>query len=443
MDYQLLMRIFVPASAAAVRSDFRGFIRYLASLDLLPTLDSFSTLHLGNYLAHQRARVKGATLKRWYKSFFGCGKWAAARGYLERNPMIDIALGWVPVNRREFILSPQDALRFLTIDCRTGLLPEVDRALRCLGLFAGLRRSEYLKLLWRHIDLDRRELTIFDSKFTRRKGNSDMKDRVIPLCQPLREALAALYAVCPHNPDDHVLVNRRLQPLGRDGFYAAFGAIWGAMGVGQEVVPHSLRHSLAGNMLAVGATHADVALLLGHRNSSPDGRPTTTDLYITSSLPRVRSFLDRYAALVMSVGKEPLGATIHPNSGPVPVWGRVEAVDSAAGGLAALATNQMPRHPEAELCSTLRMVTQLGASQPPAAYSPTQWNSRPSPAQVAEAVVLWRRMYPDVSVTGTEFSEFLRLIGVCPVLPNESNVNGSSSTTGGVNRGSLPPATSW
>lgn len=297
LQYQLQMEIFVASSASAVRSDFRGLTRYFERQGLPQTLEAFSTLHVGRYMADYRPRVKGATLKRWYKSFNGFAKWATARDYLSRNPVAGVRLSWVPTHRREFLFSDAEARRFLSAECDTGLLPPADRALRHLALFGGLRRNEYLKLRWKHVRWEPAEIWIYDSKASRRKGHPDLLDRVIPMCPPLRKALEALRTTVPHGPEDPVIVTKRGRPLGKDAFYQAFQGIWRAMELGSDMVPHCLRHNLAGNMLAVGATHADVALLLGHRNSAPDSRPTTTDGYIASSAARVRAYLDRYAEL--------------------------------------------------------------------------------------------------------------------------------------------------
>lgn len=305
LRHQLDMGCYVESTASAVRSDFRGLIRFLESRGVAPTISAFTVRHVGTYLATQRQSGKGfrpATLRRWCKSFRAFGKWARDWGYLERNPMDAIKPEFGPVGRREFMFAEAgDAYRFLTVPIQTRLPVGVDQVLRRLLLFGGLRRNEVLKLKRRHVDLDNQQLLIYDSKASRRKGLPDNFDRAIPLVEPLIQALAELQALHAFQPDDPVVFRKLGRPLSGESFYGAFGAVTAKLALPKDVVPHCLRHNLASQMAALGATSADIALLLGHR-SAADGssRPTATDGYITSSLKRVRGFLDEYARLVLS-----------------------------------------------------------------------------------------------------------------------------------------------
>lgn len=370
LEYQIQMGAFVESTASAVRSDFRGFLRHLEARGEAPTVGAFTVRHIGTYLAARRRSDRGfkpATLRRWAKSFRGFGQWARDWGYLDRNPMDAIKLEFGPVTRREFMFpDTADAYRFLTVPIKTRLLPEVDRVLRGLLLFMGLRRKEVLKLRWRHVDVASRQISIHDSKATRRKGLPDNLDRVVPMVEPLSRALSDLQSLHPFKPDDPVVFRKIGKPLSSDAFYAAFAAVAAKLALPKDVVPHSMRHNLASQLTALGATSADIALLLGHRSMGDAAhRPTTTDGYITSSLKRVSGFVDEYARLVLSCKGSPLNSEQERSSGPIgstaidrgdqgrgeepaaqPVdvgsGGRTEPVEELLGLLRALLTGSVP-----------------------------------------------------------------------------------------------------
>lgn len=166
LTYHVKMELYRPNTAAAIRSDVRGLLRFLARQGIPANVNALTGRIIAQYLASEKSRVKATTLKRWVKSFNALGRWATDQGIIARNPAAGIKVGRVSPERREFLFSTEDAARFLTVSARTGLLPEVDSALRHLALFGGLRRSELLSLKWSHIDLQTNELRIYNSKYT-------------------------------------------------------------------------------------------------------------------------------------------------------------------------------------------------------------------------------------------------------------------------------------
>lgn len=342
--------------------------------------------------------------------------------------METIQVGWVPTHRREFMFDVEGATGFLTVPVGTGLLPEIERVLRCMLVFGGLRRNEILKRRWKDVNLRENVLLIYDSKNTRRKGHPDNLDRIVPIAAPLRAALLDLGNAVDPKESDPILFLRAGRPLSKEGFYDYFHTVRNALGLGVEFVPHCLRHSLASNLIALGATMADIALLLGHSSIAQDGRRTVTDGYITSSVARVRGFLDRYAEILK---------TSHGQSREYDRLWRFEQV--VAGGsrfdraemqrAEAASYRQLndvgydyrfpmrevgqsvpasnPHYREQPVFPTTK---RTAAGQPLHQYGRGVGSDVPDPHLVAEAVALWKSLYPDQGLDADEFRQFLRVL---------------------------------
>lgn len=405
--FQINMGIYVHNSGQAVRSDFRGFFRYLNDHGVRLNVDAFNPRFIADYLAFRRKQVEGSTIKRWVKSFNAFAKWAVQRNYLEQNPVADIRIGWVPTRRREFMLDVEGARRFLTVPVRTRLIPQVDQVLRNLLIFGGLRRNEILKRQWKDVDFSRNLMLIHDTKNSRRKGHPDNLDRVIPLTVPLQKALNDLYEAVRPSPGDPIVFLRPGRRLSKDAFYTYFQSLREALGLGEEFVPHSMRHSLASNLIALGATVADVALLLGHSTLQQDGRRSVTDGYVTSSLSRIQAFLNRYAAVLSDslAGSVPIvgfSASTLPDATAEDGAGRRRNLWS--GSSVPYVTWDSPpfdagradHHSSVSYrCSPDGMEGQLFI---------------PDPGTLAEAVALWKSFYPTRRLDGPEFHQFLRRV---------------------------------
>lgn len=409
--FQINMGIYVRNSGQAVRSDFRGFFRYLTDRGVPLTVHAFGPRFVGDYFAFRRERVAGSTIKRWIKSFNAFAKWAVQRGYIEQNPMENIRVGWVPSRRREFMLDVEGARRFLTTPIRTRLAPQVDRVLRNLLVFGGLRQNEILRRRWHDVNLEQNVLLIYDTKNTRRKGHPDNLDRVVPLVAPLANALKELQEEARPNGDDPIVFLRTGHHLSKDAFYVYFHSVREALGLGDEFVPHSMRHSLASNLIALGATVADVALLLGHSSLRYDGRRTATEGYITSSLSRVRSFLDRYAEILNGANqsdglfefRRANSAQSTSSCGQILPVGRdairTERNTHLRGHVVDNAYGQACSH-------TWEGVEQwIGHRIHPKVVAVQ--SSTPSPEVLAEAVALWKSLFPGRPLTDPEFHQFL------------------------------------
>ena len=150
----------------------------------------------------------------------------------------------------------------------TGDLEEPAKSIALLLVLTGLRVGELLALRWQNIDLANRTLrvsaTVYDGHFDTPK--TQRSNRTVPLCSRAALVLAGRRSEC-NNAGDLVFSTRQGQPLSRHnllrrqlrpvcnklGFY---GITW-----------HSLRHSHATLLDAVGAPLGTVQALLGHSTS--------------------------------------------------------------------------------------------------------------------------------------------------------------------------------
>jgi integrase len=115
-----------------------------------------------------------------------------------------------------------------------------------LALETGLRRAELLAATWSALDLERRALTIPETK----NGHS----RTIPLTREAMEILATL-------PRD----DTRLFPMTATAFRLAWERLVKRAGV-EDLHFHDLRHEAISRFFEMGLSTPEVALISGHRD---------------------------------------------------------------------------------------------------------------------------------------------------------------------------------
>jgi integrase/recombinase XerD len=149
-----------------------------------------------------------------------------------------------------------------------------DKLAILLMLYAGLRRSEAVKVDWRHIDLGNGTLTIVLGK--------GRKSRAIPL--HVRLALA-LSAVPPSERRGPVLRVLRASEADRgkrrhisDKTLMHTFDRWLKDDYRIEISPHMLRHSFAIELLRAGADLRSIQLMLGHSSLATTERYLALDL---------------------------------------------------------------------------------------------------------------------------------------------------------------------
>lgn len=162
------------------------------------------------------------------------------------------------------------------------------RAAFLLYLLTGLRRSELLTLKWKHVDLDRREIYLPDTKANR--------PHTVPLSAPAADLLNSLPRqdsnpyVFPGRDHGHIYDLKR--PWAR---------IRGASGL-EDVRLHDLRRTVGSWLAMSGASLPMIGKVLNHSN------PSTTQIYARLSEDPARAVLDDHAARIMAA---------HPTSHPL------------------------------------------------------------------------------------------------------------------------------
>ncbi len=153
----------------------------------------------------------------------------------------------------------------------------------CLGLYAGLRVSEMVKLKPKDVVLDSefQEITIHNSKYNR--------TRRIPILEPLISLLKYLNVENNINLDEPY-INRTTRQLHNliEKVYLISGIEYGGV--------HQLRHTYARRCIAIGGLKIpDVQYLLGHGSSSVtnryvDAEFSSNNSYIIEAFKKIQTF---------------------------------------------------------------------------------------------------------------------------------------------------------
>jgi len=139
-----------------------------------------------------------------------------------------------------------------------------DAALIAVGYVCGLRRAELAGLTLADYDQDEGTL-----KIAKGKGN---KERIVPLAEGAREALADWLAIREGGAGPLFTVVRRGDHVTLDGLTAQ--SVYDILSKRADQAhvkkfsPHDLRRTFAGDLLDAGADLATVQKLMGHANAN-------------------------------------------------------------------------------------------------------------------------------------------------------------------------------
>jgi integrase/recombinase XerD len=247
---------FLEAEAAK-----RGTIPPWAAFDRPTMLRYLTELKDRKYAATTLARKVAAI-----KSFF---TFLVSEGMLHDNPTRDVPSPRVGKSLPRPITIAQ--ARLLLEQPARQSTPEAkrDRAMLELLYATGMRVSELVSLNLTDIDTTGGYVRCFG------KGH---KERLIPMYRQagvvLKEYVEDARPKLVHvNEEKAVFVNRRGERLTRQGLWQILKGYARAVGMEDQVTPHTLRHSFATHMLSGGADLRSVQELLGHANIS------TTQVY--------------------------------------------------------------------------------------------------------------------------------------------------------------------
>lgn len=257
---------------------------------------------------HDDTPLKAGTIHTYHRTLsavlFRAVKW----GYIDRNPAERADLPSL-AHRKAAYLDEPDARRLLE------LLQEEHirwRAVITFDLLSGLRRAEFLGLLWCDVDLDNQLLFIRQTwNYVPTEGcyvdtpKTGSSARVLKISRTAvlmlleyknwqdsqQEALGDAWK----NSDDRVFTNDEGAPLFPDSVTKWFTAFVKRSGL-PKVTVHSLRHTYASLMIADGVPLVVVSNQLGHAQTS-----TTANIYahvISAAEAKAAAVFDRFGDLV-------------------------------------------------------------------------------------------------------------------------------------------------
>jgi integrase/recombinase XerC len=246
------------ASDAVTREDATSF---LAELHRLREMKSSMARKLSSLRSYFRYLLKHQLVKK-----------SPLAGL--RNPRQD--------KRHPRALNVDEAVAVM--EARTQLTPLDlrDLALAELLYGSGLRVSEALSLTVDDVRTDR--------GFVRVLGKGG-KERLAPLSEAARDRmldyLPERAALGPAEGEEALFLGARGGPLDRREAARIVAKLAAQAGIGQNVHPHTLRHSFASHMLQAGADLRSVQELLGH------SRLSTTERYTHLDLRRIMEVYDK------------------------------------------------------------------------------------------------------------------------------------------------------
>lgn len=178
-------------------------------------------------------------------------------------------------------VSPAAAKALADPDTRAGEPREAwvlarDAAVIALLYGGGLRISEALSLTPADLPPGADQVTVTG------KGE---KTRMVPLLAPVRAAIDAYRAACPHALPAEGALFRGVKggPLAARIVQQAVESMRGALGLPDSATPHALRHAFATHLLARGGELRAIQELLGHASLS------TTQIYTEVDAVRLMS----------------------------------------------------------------------------------------------------------------------------------------------------------
>ena len=217
-----------------------------------------TTFKLQKFINDITSYVAQSKLNTYLKSVFDMLQKMAI---IKINPM---ALVVIPKKDDENIIIDQEEVKILSYKDELTFLQQI-KDTQCYYavkfiLYTGLRKGECIGLQWKHIDLEKMQITIKQQfngqtkKITTTKSNAG--NRVIPILPQACEVLN--YLIKNKKSDDDFVfdgINRLTQQL-----------VYHSSKLDFKVNPHMLRHTFASRCYFAGLDPKIIQSLLGHEN---------------------------------------------------------------------------------------------------------------------------------------------------------------------------------
>jgi len=283
LRFVLVEKGYSKHTIAAYRNDLDQFLSYLEKERVLSWKEA-SRAHILDYiLALKDREYAPSTVTRKISSVKSFFHFLVADGVLGDDPTAAVDSPQVG-KHLPHPLSPEKVARLLAEPAKSNTPRGLrDRALLELMYATGMRASEVVGLKVDAVDLEARTVRCVG------KGN---KERVLPLHARAREALDAYLEIgrtklVRGRAEKMLFLNHHGWPLTRQGLWLIIKGYAAAAGIGNQVTPHTLRHSFATHLLDGGAGLRQVQQLLGHADIS------TTQIYTEVSTRRKREAYDK------------------------------------------------------------------------------------------------------------------------------------------------------
>lgn len=236
------------------------------------------------FYGRTKRQWKSSTFITIYKSLKVFFRWCKNEGYISNNPTEGIEVPRLE-RRLPFKLTKQDSLRLLEIvynyPYEYPFVRYRNHAMFATFIFAGLRKSELLRLTLADVDLE--NLTLF---VNRGKGG---KDRIVPISYTLAQSLKRylehrkrLNKTCPE-----FFASLRINcGFTQDGLEHLVKLIRRVSGIKFSI--HKLRHTFATLMLEGGCDIYSLSRMMGHSDIK------TTTIYLSASAEHLRSQMTKH-----------------------------------------------------------------------------------------------------------------------------------------------------
>lgn len=258
-------------TTAAYKNDLGQFLKFVRAgqydinswPEITPEIvDNYVTYMKEKPYASSSVARKVAAVKSFFNFLF-------ARGIIEENPTTDVDSPKVK-KRLPKTLTPEDIATLLQAPRQKRSPKHLrDTALLAILYSTGMRVTEVVSLRVKDVNLQANMLHCH---------GKDGQLRDLPLDKDTRDAIAAYldggrqYLV-KNKEEEALFLNHRGQQLTRQGLWLIIKAYAKKVNLGDDVTPHTLRHSFAAHKLDDGSDLQEVQRLLGHANIS------TTQIY--------------------------------------------------------------------------------------------------------------------------------------------------------------------
>lgn len=274
---------------AAYRSDLARYCAWLSGRG--SSVHDATEADIEQFVADLRAEGRAASsITRGLVAVRTLHRFLVVEGTASLDPAADVAAPRTPAGLPK-ALSEDDVTMLLTAVVGNEPAHRRDRAILEVLYATGMRISELTGLSLADIDQEAGLVRVFG------KG---AKERIVPFGRPASRALddwlsgSGRMALVParwarRGDSEAVFLNMRGGRMSRQGAWGVVRRYGDAVGLGDRLTPHVLRHSCATHLLDHGADLRIVQELLGHASIS------TTQIYTQVSTERLRQvFLDAH-----------------------------------------------------------------------------------------------------------------------------------------------------